>query len=156
MQQPMPMQQQPQAIRPTNVNMENPTSFAYQSQRTANEAAQKRQIHGDGNIARPYVPKHLQPDTLIEEMHRPMTHVNFTEEELQISQIENYSDSLYSATDGPSNAMSTRSGRLTEIISPLEMKHSVPIQEEEEDDYEEDFSSTEVDKQEEGIVININ
>ena len=151
---------QQQEIRPSNVNMENPSSFAYQSQRTANEMTQKTQIHG--NISRPYVPTHLQPDTLIEEMHRPIAHINFTEEELQLSQIENYNDSLYNMKDGPSNAMSTRSGRLTEIISPLEMKRSstqiqsTQIQELEDEDYEEDFGSTEADKQDEGIVININ
>lgn len=157
-------QQQPAAVAPpvfkpyTNVNMENPASFARNIQSNAAEAAQQRQLHAQNAPVRAYMPTHVQPDTLISEMHRPMPHTNFSEEEIQQQQMESYSESLYDNIDGPAQAMSTRSGRPTEIIAPGQRSQQQQQEEEEEDDdYEEEFGSTNIDAADAptGIVIDI-
>ena len=104
------------------------------------------------------MPTHVQPDTLIAEMHRPMPHTTFSAEEIQQQQLDSYSESLYDNIDGPAQAMSTRSGRPIEIIAPGQRSQQQQQQEEEEDDdYEEEFGSTSVDATDgpTGIVIDI-
>ena len=156
-QQPQQQQQQQQPVfKPyTNVNIENPASFARNSQNQATEAAQQRQLHMPSQPVRAYVPTHVQPDTLIAEMHRPMPHTTFSEEEIQQQQMDSYSESLYDNIDGPAQAMSTRSGRPTEIIAPGQKSRNQQQEEEEEDDYEEEFGSTDATDEPTGIVIDI-
>ncbi len=157
--QPQPQQQQQQPVlKPyTNVNMENPASFARNIQSNAAEAAQQRQLHAQNAPVRAYMPTHVQPDTLISEMHRPMPHTSFSAEEIQQQQMDSYSESLYDNIDGPAQAMSTRSGRPTEIIAPGQKSQQQQQQqdEEEEDDYEEEFGSTDATDGPTGIVIDI-